>query len=310
MAAQSPATRPLDCIDAITKLHFTFKNRGVNHAFTGLAGTVVRMFSFLQAIQRHPPEYSAEPESFLTRQRPTGNLVLAVEVSSGSLQQARNVLRDLDLQRHPNGEPSQVVCQFLLKTHHPSQRTHNDPWNPQECRIERGPQTFRIPTEPVVEAQCRRLRPLITVSETHLNEGYGRTHLPPPPLEAGCFSSECFAQIIANDYLHEPRLYDLNPSEWKAEVVRLFSQTEYHTMRNALVRLVERTLVQQGDRFITLLALSAAVQEESEIHNRWLLPAEDDERMNKLTGERSEIFKLVIQCFHLPYESEFVPAAR
>lgn len=95
MAAQSPATRPLDCIDAITKLHFTFKNRGVNHAFTGawpsisallraltcccccagLAGTVVRMFSFLQAIQRHPPEYSAEPESFLTRQRPTGNLV-------------------------------------------------------------------------------------------------------------------------------------------------------------------------------------------------------------------------------------------
>lgn len=199
----------------------------------------------------------------------------------------------------PGPQPSQVVCQFLLKTHHPSQRTHNDPWNPQECRIERGPQTFRIPTEPVVEAQCRRLRPLITVSETHLNEGYGRTHLPPPPLEAGCFSSECFAQIIANDYLHEPRLYDLNPSEWKAEVVRLFSQTEYHTMRNALVRLVERTLVQQGDRFITLLALSAAVQEESEIHNRWLLPAEDDERMNKLTGEWSEIFKLVIQCFHV-----------
>ncbi|BGP29799.1 hypothetical protein JCM10296v2_001545 [Rhodotorula toruloides] len=254
MADQPFATRPFDCIDAITRLHFTLKNRSVDHAFTGLAG----------------------------------NLVLAVEVPSGSLQQARNALHRLELEQHSGGDyfelvshvpgpqPSQVVCQFLLETHHPSQRTHNDPWHPQECRIERGPQTFRIPTEPVVEAQCR------------------------------CFSAECFAQIIANDYIHQPHLYDLNPSEWVAEVARLFSQAEYHMMQDALFRLVEHTLVQRGDRFIRLLALSAAIQEECETHNRWVLPAEDDERMNKLTRVWSEIFKLVIQCFRPLYASEIL----
>ncbi|BGP22558.1 hypothetical protein JCM10295v2_001443 [Rhodotorula toruloides] len=225
----------------------------------------------------------------------------------------RSHIQFFELVSHVLGpHPSQKVCRFLLKVHRPSQRTHNDPWSPQKYPIERGRQTFRISTEPVVEAQCRRLHPLLAVSERQLHEGYDRTQanrLPPPPLEAGCFSAECFAQVIANEYVPQPRLYDLNPSEWTAEVRRLFSQAEYHTTRDVLLRLVERTLVRQGDRFITLLALSAAIAEEFEIHNRWVLPAEDDERMNKLTREWSEVFKLVIQCVRLPYESEFVPVA-
>ncbi|BGP29790.1 hypothetical protein JCM10296v2_001536 [Rhodotorula toruloides] len=192
------AERSEECIHALIWLHQKLKTDGIEHAFTGLAGTIVRLYAAQNYLRREG--FAAVPSvyDFMTRRRYTVDFILHVGIAAADvLRVARDLHAGQDFHTHDWRAAvtiADISCRFILKAFIPHSPHDHSAWPRHYCHIVEGAHSVDIPTELAVEAQCNRLTLLAQVSDRRLEQGFDRAHPPPAPVDTVSFRAEWLAQ--------------------------------------------------------------------------------------------------------------------
>ncbi|BGP68089.1 hypothetical protein NBRC10513v2_001416 [Rhodotorula toruloides] len=298
------AERAEDCIHALIWLHTKLRTDGVEHAFIGLAGTIVRLYAAQNYLRRKDLASAPSIHDFMTRRRYTGDFILHVEIAEADI---HRVARDLHAGQDPHTHDWRAVvtianisCRFILKPFVPHSPHDYSAWPRDYFRIVEGPHSIDIPTELAVEAQCNRLTLLTQVSDQRLERGFDRAHPPPAPVDTVSFRAEWLAQEHF-DRIGQSGAYCLSHHAWDHDIPFLMPEEGYINASNRLLAVASKSLVHIGGREVNLLVESAANQEHAE--GRYPHPSREkvEQDMRMLVASWTVVLLLVAEYFRVRF---------
>ncbi|BGP29800.1 hypothetical protein JCM10296v2_001546 [Rhodotorula toruloides] len=272
-------TDHVDLLDAILQVHGLLA--GVEHAFVGLAGTIIRLSKVFQ--QTDHLEHCPERDNFLKRRWLVPNEHLLVHVKPHEFTAACQAI-DASRVHHVDSAHAEFAVP-VRSTYEGHQRTltfrfdlakqvappiHRDgAWPRDICAIYVGQgvheQKLEVPAERAVYAAVRRLRPLYDIPRHEIDAGFNE-HVPPPvPDDLLAFHIEWQVQL-ALDHLGRSDLGFLSPSAWDRDVSGLMTATQYGERAERLLEVLVASLqhTPDGDEPTNLLVWRAARQEDAE----------------------------------------------
>ncbi|BGP22552.1 hypothetical protein JCM10295v2_001437 [Rhodotorula toruloides] len=278
------------------------------HAFTGLAGTVVRLYAAQNYLRREGLASAPSIHDFVTRQRDTEELILHVEIAEADL---HRVATDIAARESPHTQRqwraaitiADTSCRFILESFVPHSPHDLEAWPRDHCHIVEGSHATEIPTELAVEAQCNRLTRLTQVSDQRLARGFDRAHPPPVPVDTVSFRAEWLAQEHF-DRIGHGRAYYLSEDAWDHDIPFLMPQDGYEDASNRLLFLASKSIVRIGGHEVNLLVDSAAQQE----HVEGKYPGTSRERVTRDLEMLKESWTLVLHLVTEYLRRPYVPA--
>ncbi|CDR42545.1 hypothetical protein NBRC10512_001723 [Rhodotorula toruloides] len=312
-------TDHVDLLGAILQVHRLLA--GVEHAFVGLAGTIVRLSKVFQ--QTDHLQHFPERDNFLERRWlvPQKHLLVHVKpheftaaceaVGASSVPDVDSTPAEFTVSVRSTYEEHQRTVTFrfnLAKQVDPPIR-RDGTWPRDICAIYVGQgvheQRLEVPAERAVYAAVRRLRPLYDIPRHELAAGFNEHEPPPVPDELLAFHIEWQVQI-ALDNLGRSDLGFLDPSAWDRDVSRLMSETQYAERAERLLAVLVASLqhTPDGDEPTNLLVWRAARQEDSETGLVQRNASVKLRRLARLVEEWEAVLKVVMQRFARPYPSQ------
>ncbi|BGP68097.1 hypothetical protein NBRC10513v2_001424 [Rhodotorula toruloides] len=286
-----------DVLAAVVRIHHSLIR--VDHAFVGLAGTIVRLTHTFQQTQRVRNFF--ERDDFLKMSWLASNQTFAVDIASPDETRSRTV-------------------QFILAKQVDPPIPSSGIWRRESCTIESGADgrtELFIPTELALTATLRRLQPLFDYPAHAISRGFTKDHPPPLPHDLLALHAECQVQLALDDLRCSSAGF-LSQTAWQRDISRLMSAHEYaqraERLRAILVASTPARI--DGEQPLNRLVWGAAVMED-ELCGAPIEGTSQEERnhtvkrqLAKLVLGWKDVVELLGRLFSIPYPSPHIALAR
>ncbi|GAA6033822.1 hypothetical protein NBRC10512_001722 [Rhodotorula toruloides] len=303
-----------DVLAAVVRIHHSLIH--FDHAFVGLAGTIVRLTHTFQRTERIRNFF--ERDDFLKMSWLASNQRLLVHVRPHQFAQACQTTFAVDIASQHETRPRTV--QFILAQQVDPPIPSSGVWRRESCTIESeadGHNELFIPTELAVTATLRRLQPVFDCPAYGRSQGFTENHPPPLPHDLLALHAECQVQLALDDLRCSSAGF-LSRTAWQRDISRLMSAHEYAERAERLrAILVASTPARvDGEQPLNRLVWEAAVMED-ELCGAPAEGVSEEERnrsakrqLAKLVLGWKDVVELLGRLFSIPYPSAHVPIAR
>ncbi|KAL7342077.1 hypothetical protein BJY59DRAFT_38093 [Rhodotorula toruloides] len=281
-----------DVLAAVVRIHHSLIH--FDHAFVGLAGTIVRLTHTFQRTERIRNFF--ERDDFLKMSW----------LASNQFAQACQTVRAVPTQETGPGTATFAVdiasqhetrprtVQFILAQQVDPPIPSSGVWRRESCTIESeadGHNELFIPTELAVTATLRRLQPVFDCPAYGRSQGFTENHPPPLPHDLLALHAECQVQLALDDLRCSSAGF-LSRTAWQRDISRLMSAHEYAERAERLrAILVASTPARvDGEQPLNRLVWEAAVMEDELCG----APAEGVSEEERNRSAKRQLAKLVL----------------